>query len=232
MNIMNIMDIIPQIIPVLSASAMAVFLISLANYVLSGIAYTRLALRRQFTGGWLAWIPVAKAWAVGAAADHYDERNSIKRKFRIITLIFSVINIALVIAMASYIYMFLPAIEKYGLDVFFYDIGNMRALLPFAAEAIGLLISISIYKCCMVVSEYKYFESTVPEKALLYAIISTAFPFVKGLLLFLVRDKGYDYFTPLPGEENAGEKEIMAEAKEEPLYSVEVETVNFNNTEE
>lgn len=200
------------------ASATTVILILIANYVLSSIGYMRITARREIKNGWIVWIPVARNWTFGAVADSYDETKGIRRRFRVFLVVFSAIEMAILIAVGSYIGMLLPYIIKYGLDLFTYDIGNAALLIPVGFAVLGLAIAHAIYKTCYVVSLYKTFESTDANKSLIFAILSAIFPFVSGLLVFLSREKGYDASELIEFEETT--------------YEEESETEEFNNVEE
>ncbi|MBR5247178.1 MAG: hypothetical protein IKV25_07405 [Clostridia bacterium] len=202
------------------ASATTVVLILIANYVLSSIGYMRIANRRGMNNAWLVWIPVARNWTFGAVADNYDETKGIKRRFRVFLVVFSVIQTAILIAVSSYISMLMPYIIKYGLDLFTYDIANLALLIPVGFALLGVLIANAIYKTCYIVSLYKTFESTDAEKSLIFAILSAVFPFASGLLVFLSREKGYDY-NDLIEEEETEEAPVQEENT--------VEEINFDN---
>ncbi len=204
------------------ASATTVLLILITNYILSSIGYMRITTRRQIKNGWLAWIPVARNWTIGAVADSYDETKGIKRRFRVFLVIFAVIQMAILIALGSYIGMLLPYIIKYGLDLFTYDLGNMALLIPVGFALVGLLIANSIYKACYIVSIYKTFESTDTEKSLVFTILSAVFPFASGLFIFLSREKGYDYFDLIEEEQDE-----TPEVAEEQINTIE--EINFEN---
>ena len=203
------------------ASATTAILILITNYVLSSIGYMRITTRRQIKNGWLTWIPIVRAWTIGAVADSYDETKGIKRRLRVFLVIFAAIQTAILIAVGSYIGMLLPYIIKYGLDLFTYDMGNAVLLIPVAFALVGILIANAIYKACYIVSIYKTFESTDAEKSLVFTILSAVFPFASGLFIFLSREKGYDYLDLIEKEDAA------PEVIEEQINTIE--EINFEN---
>ena len=200
-----------------SAAITTIVLILGADYIMSSIGYMKIASRREIKNGWLIWIPIARNWTIGAVAEKYDETRGIKRNFKIFLVIFSLIRLAILIAVGSYISMLLPYFIEYGLDLFTYDLGNLALLVPVGFALVGILITSAIYKTCYTVSLYKAFESTDTKNSLVYAIISSAIPFAAGLLILLSREKGYS------AEDT---KEVTEEA--EPHFN-SIEEINFDN---
>ena len=154
------------VLGVVSASATAIVLIAITNYVLASIGYMKIAKRREIKNAGLVWVPIARNWTIGAISDNYDEINGIKRRIKVFLVVFSVIKIAISIAAGSYIGMLMPYIIEYGLDLFTYDIGNTMLLIPVAFEVLGFAIACIIYKVCYVIALYKTFESTEIKKSL------------------------------------------------------------------
>ncbi len=204
-----------SLLGVVSAAATTVVLIVLANYVMSSIGYMRLAERRNIKNSWLIWVPIIRNWTMGAVADSYDETKGIKRKTRILLPVFSVIKLAVTIAIGSYVGMLAPYFIKYGLDLFIYAPENFTLLVPFIFAIPGIITACVIYKVCYLISLYKTFESTDEQKGLVYTIISGVFPFASGLIILLSREKGYSYQDLVKEEEN---EEIPVE---EELTSIE-----------
>ena len=62
--------------------------IGIASYVLQGIGLYDLGKKRQLKNPWLAWIPAANLWALGAVVDSYAAQHGIKRRWRWLMLIF------------------------------------------------------------------------------------------------------------------------------------------------
>jgi len=62
---------------------------AILSYVLSSLSVYTIAKRRMISNPWLAWIPLANYWTIGAIADDYDSRMGIKRKWRVLLLTLS-----------------------------------------------------------------------------------------------------------------------------------------------
>ena len=71
--------------------------IGVASYIIQSLALQGIAKRRGINNPWLSWIPVANTWIIGSIADEYDNRNGIKRKWRVLLLTLSIATMALVI---------------------------------------------------------------------------------------------------------------------------------------
>lgn len=202
-----------SLLGVISASATTVLLVVIADYVLSSLGYSKLALRRNVSSNWLAWIPVARYWLIGTLADHYDDRNGIKRRFRFFLLIPQLIKTAILIPVIVYALQLAPYFIEYGFELFTYSIQNILLLVPFVFAALGYAIVQVIFKICYTVAIYKVFESTVPERALVYSVIGAIIPVTNSAFVFVSRDSGYDYFTDAEEEEET--EEDLAELVEE-----------------
>lgn len=206
---------------VVSAAATTIVLLLCADYVMSGIGYMRIAARRDIKNAWLIWIPVARNWTIGTVAEKYDETRGIKRNFKIFLVIFSLIRIAILVAVGSYISMLAPYFIKYGIELFTYDLGNLALLVPVGVALVGILIASVIYKAFYTVSLYKTFESTDTKNSLVYAIISSVIPFAAGLFVLLSREKGYS-------AEDLVEEKVTEEAEEKEQYFNSIEEISFD----
>ncbi len=196
---------------IVSASATAILLLAITNYVLASIGYMKIAQRRGIKNAGLVWVPIARNWTIGAISDNYDEKSDIKRRIKVFLVIFAVIKIALSIAAGSYIGMLMPYIIKYGMDLFTYDIGNTLLLIPVALEVLGFALASVVYKTCYIVALYKTFESTETKKSLVFTIVSALVPFASGLLIFLSREK--DSLTEVVESEDDAEESVETEVQ-------------------
>ncbi len=208
---------------VASAAVTTIVLLLGADYIMSSIGYMRIAARREIKNGWLIWIPIARNWTIGTVAEKYDETRGIKRNFKVFLVLFSIIKIAILIAVGSYISMLLPYFLEYGLDLFTYDLGNLALLVPVVFALLGILIAHAIYRTCYIVSLYKVFESTDAKNSLVFAIISSVIPFAAGLLILLSREKGYSAEDMI---EEGNTEEAIEET--EPYFN-SIEEIKFDN---
>lgn len=190
-----------------SAFGVVVLLAVIADYVLSSIGFSRIALRRNISNNWLAWIPVVRYWTIGAIADSYDERKEIKRRLRFFLVVLEAAKFAILIPVLIYSLQLLPYFLEYGLDLFTYDLNNILLLVPIVGASFGFVIINTIMKVCYTIAIYKFFESTVPKNALVFTIIGTIIPLLNGVFVFVSRNKGYDYISAYYEDNEAQEEE-------------------------
>ena len=167
----------------------AVYLLILAlvavNYVFASIGLYKIAKRRALSHPFLAWIPIANLWIMGGIAQEYDERNGIKRNWKLALLLPMVISLvamgvffAFAVIMAILVTMVTAELLIVPFIVFY--------IIYFV-----LLISFMVYSVIYYISFFKLFESIVPHKALKYMILSFIVPLGHGICLYRARNEGY-----------------------------------------
>lgn len=161
------------------------------SYVLSSLSIYTIAKRRMISKPWLAWIPFANYWTIGCIADDYDSRMGIKRKWRVILLTLSLVFIGTF--MLFYIIMFAMGISlalKYQyIDTITPDFIGFLVLIYIMLLVVALVGF--AFTACSYICNFKVFESTVPQKALKYFLLSMLVPFASCICLFLCRNQGY-----------------------------------------
>lgn len=178
----------------------AVLGIAVTQYILTSLALHKIAKRRQINYPWLAWIPFGSNWIVGSIADEYDAHNGIKRSWRIALLVFPIIGVVLYFMI--YVSMFstmMPIIIKYGNSSRIPDsvaFELLNAIWVYMILFIALMLVFMALQSLTAICQYKIYESTVPEKALKYMIISLLVPLGSAICLFICRNSGYDYLPP------------------------------------
>lgn len=127
------------------------------TYVLSGWALYVIAKRRGLEKPWLAWIPVANAWALGAVSDHYrwqvKGQTKNRRKWLLILRIadYVVAVFWIVVALCAYLYLILVVWGGYmdAAGGYYYDyeatasstgVGLLAVLAVFLLLAIPALV--------------------------------------------------------------------------------------------
>ena len=173
--------------------ATILLLFVLPHYIMLSISYTCIGRRNGVKAPWLAWIPVARYWTIGAIVDKYDERIlGLKRRFRIVLLVFAAVYILSIISFISGILALIPmiinAIQGNSAEVF----GNIMTL-AFGLEygISGLTYSSLILTALHYVCLYKIFEQLSPNNAILFLALSIAIPFFMPICLLVIRKKGY-----------------------------------------
>ena len=142
---------------------------AIVSYVLTSLAYYKIAKRRGIANAWLSWIPVANSWIIGKVANEYDKRNGYDRPWHKALLTFCIIGSS---GFALSYGMFLVNIIKTAMnfDYGHYDIN----VASFWISYIGIIIFavvVTVFSMLSVICTYKTFESTVPEKALKYIVL-------------------------------------------------------------
>ncbi len=170
--------------------------ISIASYVMSSLAIHTIGKRRQIRYPWLAWIPVANSWAIGNIAREYDERKGIKRKWNVVLLSMNIAVMALAFLMivALIVYSVSIAITvAYNQAITEADVipGAIAFMIVLYTFIIAMIAVATAWTICASICYFKLFESTVPEKALKYFIISLLVPLGMPICLMLCRNKGY-----------------------------------------
>ena len=178
--------------------AVAALLIALASWIMRSIALTHLGNRRGIKAPWMVWLPIVGCWTIGALADDYDARNGIKRRFRVILLVCSIVAAALYSSSyaSGMIEMMDAAMEvEYGtFSETFEDV--IKALITlYAAFFVSTFFSI-VQGTCTYICLYKVFESTLPRHAVLCFILSLLVPLAEPICLLIAMKKGYPDETP------------------------------------
>ena len=189
----------------------------IATYIMNAIAYQKIASRRLISNAWLAWIPVANSWIIGSIADEYDEKNGLKRKWRVVLLILSLISIGgIVIGYVGFIVTGVALAMQP--DVMTADITGIVGTF-FGAYVLVLAAAMvaAANNVCNMICLYKTFESTVPEKSVKYLLLSLLVPVAKSICLLRCRNQGYE--------------KIIVPEPVYPTYSDEIQLVNSGTTE-
>ncbi len=167
----------------------------LVNYILSANAMYKLSKRRNIPNPWMAWIPVLSAWNMGLVANEYDGHLGMKRKWN------QVMVIAYCIFIGTYIIVFVAAIALMIITALQGDNVQMHTIIA-PIIILYLLLLIVMLGAVLInflhyILLFKVFESTVPEKAVKYIILSLTVPLASAICLTRCADKGY----PFPEEE-------------------------------
>ena len=172
--------------------------LGIANYVMTSLGFYTIAKRRQINNPWLAWIPFANYWTIGAITSEYDSRNGIKRKWEVVLLVLSLLGIGIFIV--TYIALIIYAIvitASFGEMTAAPSVGFVVPLIVLYVIMILAAMAMGALQICYYICVFKIFESTVPEKALKYLLISVLVPLGLPICLLKCKDKGYS-ICPAP----------------------------------
>lgn len=148
------------------------FALLIAQYIISSLAIQKLANKNGVSNSWLAWIPYASSWLVGAITDEYDSRNGMERNWKKLLLVLTIAGTG-VVTVGYFFYIIIvilgsataaPAVMGVGMILFY--------LVIF----VGAYIS-SARGFCYAICIYKMFEAEATEKAIKYLLIYLLVPF-------------------------------------------------------
>ncbi len=168
-------------------------IIALVSYILNSIALSRLASRRSIKRPWLAWIPVGTDWIIGSLADEYDERNGIKRKWRVVLVVLLIlVGLGLVAYYIGYFYLLFTTLTKMNSGFSANAMKNLvvGACICYIALMIMVMVAAAL-NAVRTVCIYKIFESTVPKRSVLYLLLYMIVPLAGPICLMLCKEKGY-----------------------------------------
>ncbi|MBO4940688.1 MAG: hypothetical protein J6D15_00520 [Clostridia bacterium] len=181
---------------------LGLFGLCVIDYVISSLGLYRLAKIGQIKKPWLSWIPGVNYWTVGSIVDGYDGKNGIKRKWRVVLPVLLGITFVCVV-----IYVLLLGVmaeemidDPYRISAEFW----MSTAGMYLWMIVGGLTGSALVGCQMVCL-FKVFESTAPEKAVKYFILSLIVPLAEAICLLKCANKAYL-------AESAGEQ-ILADAE-------------------
>ncbi|MBQ2667551.1 MAG: hypothetical protein IJF56_02845 [Clostridia bacterium] len=180
----------------------------IASYVLQALGLYTLADRRRLPNPWMAWIPYANYWLIGGIVDDYEATRGIKRKWRVVLLVLTLIVFASVILMYVFMFVFLfgtvmtvtsgaPYMDDEAVVA-----SVLSTVLPMYLFMIPMALAATALQFCYMICIYKIYESTVPEKAVKYLLLSLLVPMAQSICLFKCRKKGYErpkfWYMPMP----------------------------------
>ena len=180
----------------------------IASYVLQALGLYTLADRRRLPNPWMAWVPYANYWLIGGIVDDYEATRGIKRKWRVVLLVLTLIVFASVILMYVFMFVFLfgtvmtvtsgtPYMDDEAVVA-----SVLSTVLPMYLFMIPMVLAAQALQFCYMICIYKIYESTVPEKAVKYLLLGLLVPMAQSICLFKCRKKGYErpkfWYMPMP----------------------------------
>ncbi len=168
-------------------------LFGLAAYIMHAIAVHHIAKRRKLAAPWLAWIPVARLWTLGAIADEFDKRSSgHDRRFRIFYLVLSVLMILCFVGVASAAVSAIEILSSVNLrdmeDVF----GAVMAIFGASSGLSSYITYIYLLLICLEsIIIFKIYDSLSPKLALIFTLLYVVVPLFAPISLLCLKNKGY-----------------------------------------
>lgn len=162
--------VIAAITGILIVACLAILGISLALYVLRSIGWMTLAKRRGLACPWLAWVPVAGSYTIGAVADDISAKEGESSIFRFLLLGGSILNLL-------FSGSFLGVLTYYLTGVILAGISTL--LVPSGTSVFGFIVLLALYVLEIIVLN-RVFRCYQPKYATLWTVLC-AIPFLAFL---------------------------------------------------
>lgn len=176
---------------------------SLSIYVINGISLQRMGKTVGVDKPWLAWIPIANAYALGLIADKCREKKGKNSKYRfillgmeigivVITIIFSIVMIAFVVSMTMDLLedqLVSPSVDQImelGGGVMFL----LYLLFFFLFSIVSVAYSVFTYICL-----WHIFDTFVPQNSAMFLVLSILFSVTLPFFLLYTSGKKPAVFT-------------------------------------
>ena len=164
------------------------------NYILTAKAMYKLSSRRGISNPWMAWVPILNSWNMGLVANEYDEHLGMKRKWNLLLVVLHAAAMAGVMITYTFMFIMIFAINIQG------DLTDAALVIIFAVLVYGSMIlmvmALTTMQFVAYIVIFKIFESTVPEKAVKYLLLSLLVPLASAVCLTKCADKGYPFPEP------------------------------------
>lgn len=198
--------------------------LGIVAYVLQALALYTIAKRRQINRPWMAWIPVANLWLLGAISDQYQEVAKGKQKSRrkillglsiaeiVLTILCLILFVIIVLSMfyesgAAMPEFYSLATEEYEYDLFESMAGMLGMLL--AGAGLLLLCLLPVLILAMVLAVFRWlaiwdlFKSCDPQNTLVYFLGSLliglfAVSGLESVFMLVCMNKDEGMIQPVP----------------------------------
>ncbi len=170
------------------------------TYIISAKAQYQLSSRRGIANPWMAWVPGLNMWNLGCLANEYDSRLGMKRKWNLLLVILQGISMA-IYSTYSAVYSVTIFPISFNSSYYSYEYMPEDIIVPaiiILCILILAMIAASALSMVQYICFFKIFESTLPEKAVKYLILSILVPMAYAFCLRNCADKGYPFLETEP----------------------------------
>lgn len=166
-------------------------LFSLAIYILTAYSLYAIAKRRGLTNPFLAWIPVAQLWTLGAISDDYHlKKDGVKKSKRKILIVLEIVNVVLCIVMMVLLAIFVVSAMDAGLssdlEEFSGVIGSMLGMMLALLAVSGVSIAVAVVRYMAL---YDIYCSCDPGNAVLFLLLNIFIGITQPILLLVSHKK-------------------------------------------
>lgn len=199
--------LVSSLLSLLSSIPSALF--GIAVYVILAICLSGIAKRRGIQNAWLAWIPIARVWILGAISDQYrhlmhgqiKSRRKVLLGLYIAEAVVSIVMLILCFATIIRLLSLLPSLDTWGMNVNFNTIYKylLNALPPMLGVLVLMLPLAALSIVCAVfyyMALYDVFKSCEPENAVLYLVLSILINICLPIFLLVCYKKDQGMIRP------------------------------------
>ena len=192
--------------------------LSIAAYVLTGLALYTLAKRRGIQKAWLSWVPVLNCWILGSLSDQYryvvkGEVKNKRKALLILNIITWAISVAMVVVAVVMLIGIVGAAMGGGINedaMLEMVMGPVLGILGLCLPLMGVGIATAVIHYMAL---YDVYTSCTPQNNVVFLVLSILFSVTEPFFLFFTRNKD----------------DGMPPRKQEPVYEAPQEP--WSNTE-
>ena len=163
---------------------------SITMYVLHGLGLYNIAQRRGIYRPWMAWVPVANMWILGSISDQYQYVSKSKvRSCRKLLLGLMIATYALLIVFWICYAAFMVRTLGSAIDGNFETSQMLQSLLSMLGVCAVMFVVAIVTTVFQYVAYYDLFQSSNPNNATVYLVLSILFSFLLPIFVFCCRKK-------------------------------------------
>ncbi|MDR2932875.1 MAG: hypothetical protein LBV27_07175 [Oscillospiraceae bacterium] len=185
-------DFLMTFIGVFAVIMLVVIGVSLVMYIFESLGLYHLAKNRGLANPWMAWVPFARIYMMGAITDDINRYESKGSNYRFILLggsiLLNIISYIIIFALWGSIFSYA---FRYGYG---YEPGMMVAFLPLVNIFLSLL-NIA-YTVVYLIALNKIFQCYSPRNSTLYTVLCVFFGFLRPIFLFTIRNNQPRWVAP------------------------------------
>lgn len=175
-----------MMITILSVTLIISLAFLLVDYIFTGLALMTIGKARGLKYPWLIWVPFASNYQFGAVAD--DINNKLGRRSCYRKLLLAFLIVLETIGVVSLLFSFYLQLEVYSYSYYDETLWMMIAIGSILLSVVTIGVSIA-YLVFQIKAMYTIFKDYSSENAVLFTVLSVLFSFLRGPLLFSVRNK-------------------------------------------
>lgn len=171
---------------ILLVVVIVVLAIALIDYIFTGLALMAIGKSRGLKHPWLIWVPFASNYQFGVVADDINGRLGRRSNYRVLLLTFGIIGET--IALIASFFSFYLQLEVYSYSYYDESFWMMVYIGTILLSVVSIGVSIT-YLVFYIKAMYVIFKDYSSSNAVAFTVLSVIFSFLRGPLLFSVRNK-------------------------------------------